>query len=233
MRHEVLALIRDEERRTEAASWSRRPERASPDHGRVRLHRQARARDRASHGIGFAVARAFAAPGPSWRSCRAPRTSTRRARGSRPRAAAGARPGLRHHRPRCGKTRGRRAWRHRRAREQRRPGAAHADPRAGRCGRAGVRAHHRDQRDRHLLRHPRGGAADGPRRQRADRVDLGADRGGRVLRLRRLQAREHRLHAGAGQGLGPQGIRVNAVSPAGPGRARRCARSRRCRPAPA
>ena len=41
----------------------------------------------------------------------------------------------------------------------------------------------------------------------------GQDRGGRVLRLRRLQARQHRAHAHAGQGARAQGIRVNAVCP--------------------
>ena len=190
----------------------------------------------ASHGIGFAVARAFALAGAELAILSSTADINGGGRADRDRERpAGARPDLRHHRPRGGKTRSRRARRHRRAREQRRSRAAHADPRARRRGRADVRAHHRDQRDRHLLRHPRGGAADGPRRQhRADRVDLGADRGGRLLRLRRLQAREHRLHAGARQGARAQGHpRQCRVSRAGSGRARRCARSRRSRPAPA
>ena len=236
MRHEVLALIRDEERRTEAAELAAGVLSAAGPMGAFDFTGKRVLVTGASHGIGFAVARAFARAGAELAilSSTADIDDAGRADRGRERPA-GARPDLRHHRPRGGTARSRRAWRARRARQQCRARAAHADPRAGRRGRADLRADHRDQRDRHLLRHPRGGAADGPRRQhRADLVDLGPDRGGRVLRLRRLQARQHRLHAGAREGARAARASASTRSArAGSGRAPRCARSRSSRPAPA
>ena len=93
------------------------------------------------------------------------------------------------------------------------PGAGHTHARRRRRGRAHLRAHHRHQRGRDLLRHPRGAAPDAGRRQhRATSSVWGR-------RLPPIAAYVTSKHANIGfmrvlaKELGPRGIRVNAVCP--------------------